>query len=126
MKLRIKGNTIRLRLSKSEVNKLVETNEVWDSCQFINSKLKYGLKTTSKNTISADFTDNVLMVSIPKLMIIDWDKNDQISFSYTTENELFILIEKDFKCLIDRPQEIEEDMYENPLSKNNQSLKGKD
>lgn len=114
MKLRIKGNSVRLRLTKTEVDTLVNDREVWDVCHILHNHLKFGVKSFASNEISAQFIDKNLTVFLPEKLIVNWNKDERISFQKTDQNGLNILVEKDFKCLIDRPHEKEDDMYDNP------------
>lgn len=117
MKLRIKGDSIRLRLSKTEVSQLVENNKVFDSCQFGLNVLKYGIKTADIIEFDAQLDKNEITIFIPQKETHNWDENDKISINKTLENGVSILVEKDFKCLIDRAHEMEDDMYDNPSKK---------
>lgn len=118
MKIRIKGNSIRLRLSKSEVSLLGDQKEIYDSCQFGNTVFSYGVSISEHGEFSAQLEGTKATVFLPEGEIANWDKNDKISITKTLPDGLIILVEKDFKCLINRAHEQEDDMYENPASDN--------
>ena len=110
MKLRIKGNSLRLRLLRHEVAQLVETGRVTETIQFgltPAEELTYLLEAQSDaHTISAHFAGNKISVVIPVSMARDWAesemvtlKNEQLIENGSLENNLSILIEKDFVCL---------------------------
>ena len=118
MKLRIKGNSIRLRLSKSEVEKLSEEGIVKEQTNFANVSFTYSIKKeTNGNDIKVDFKKNELSILISEHLIKEWPENDIISFDNRLADgsfpKLYVLVEKDFKC-IDNPTEDQGDNYENP------------
>ena len=118
MKLRIKGNSLRLRLTKSEVSKLAREGIVEEHIGFVNNELTYSIESSkTAHTITASFQGNAIRVIMPALLSEDWPTNDIISFDeYLDENDqqsLYILIEKDFKC-IDVTTEDQSDNFENP------------
>ena len=118
MKLRIKGNSLRLRLSKTDVEKLVVAKYLEERTPFGNNTFVYALQITDAgDELSADFDGSKITVFIPEIFIKDWAVNDVVGFNATmpvsdTES-LYILIEKDFKC-IDETTGDQQDSYENP------------
>jgi len=119
MKLRIKGNTIRFRLTQTEVDNLA-AGSVEDKTQFpAENSLVYRIKSDEKFEIS--FNKGMVAISVPSIIIKEWATTNQIeisnSFELANTEQLEISIEKDFKCLTERPKEDESDMYPNPLEK---------
>ncbi len=117
MKLRIKGNTIRLRLSKPEVETLANTGYVKEQTDFGSTQLTYQLEKNDRNEIKAVFQNNKLTVYIPHGFATDWPANNITGIDNKEMNGdltgLYILVEKDFKC-IDNTAEDQSDNYENP------------
>lgn len=118
MKLRIKGNSLRLRLTKSDVSKLAKDGIVEEKTHFVNSELTYSLESSKiAHKISASFKSNAIKIIIPVLLIENWPTNHIISFDeYLNEKDrhsLHILVEKDFMC-IDETTEDQSDNFENP------------
>ncbi len=118
MKLRIKGNSIRLRLSKPEVEKLSAEGMIEEQTSFANSSLIYAIKKeVDGSDIKADFNINQLTVYIPENLIVHWPFNNVISLDNRQSDgsypDLYILIEKDFKC-IDNSSEDQSDNYDHP------------
>lgn len=118
MKLRIKGDSLRVRLSRSEVDSLAQSGTLEDSTRFVSSTLKYTL--TSKEGISdleADFNLGEITLYVPSAIATAWPGNDVISYKAEMPlpggNKLALLLEKDFKC-IDNTEEDQSDNYENP------------
>jgi len=114
MKLRIKGNSIRLRLTKSDVDKLCSNSIIEEKTSFGESVFKYVLQSKDNlSDLSAEFKNGTMTISIPSLLIKDWNKNDIVGFNTSPDESLQIIIEKDFKCL-DETTEDQSDNFENP------------
>lgn len=118
MKIRISGNTIRYRLTKSEVERLCETGFFEEQTEFTSTIFKYQIKV--KNGISAleaDFSNHTITIYFPEDYSKDWATNAIVGFdaTYTTKkgNELYLLVEKDFVCM-DETIEDQSDNYPNP------------
>ncbi|WP_228853375.1 DUF7009 family protein [Aegicerativicinus sediminis] len=122
MKLRIKGNTIRLRLTQSEVDTFKKMGEITEHLNFGENSLKYSLKKSDKHVISASFKQNLITVHIPSPLAEKWTNSDLVGLDNTNElngeieGENYILVEKDFQCLHKRPMEDETDNYPHPLN----------
>jgi hypothetical protein len=121
MKLRIKGNSLRLRLQRSEIAALQETGEVADQITFgpaAHQTLRYMIEVGEGDTIEVIYVPATLRVRMPRTDVETWATTDRVGFEATLENgtddPLSVLLEKDFKCLVDRPGEDETDAYENP------------
>ena len=118
MKIRIKDNAIRFRLTKSEVAALCKKGCYESRTEFIDSVFRYGLrKQTHSDGLSAEFAENAITVNVPEKLLDGWDTNAQVGFECieTLQNgkTLHILVEKDFTCL-DTRMEDESDNYPNP------------
>jgi len=120
MKLRIQGNTIRLRLKKSDIDLFTLKGIVSEKTNFSsNTIFNYSLKSSSEKEISATFNKNNIIVSIPKKIAENWVSSDLISLKNKNSTPE-ILIEKDFKCTSKVCEETEEqknDSYPNPNEK---------
>ena len=118
MKLRIKGNSIRLRLSKKDVATLHDEGMVADRTSFGKNTLRYVLKQTDTATaLTASFDNNDITVFIPASFVAGWPDNDIVGtdarMPLTGTDSLYILVEKDFVCL-DETTEDQSDNYANP------------
>ena len=118
MKIRIKGASVRLRLSKSEVAGIVDEGFIMDETPFANDTFRYALqRLPDGNQLSADFKDGCITVFVPAPLIKDWDTNSLVSIeantTLTTGGNLYLLLEKDFQC-IDQTTEDQSDNYINP------------
>ena len=121
MKIRIKDNSVRLRLSQSETRQLKELGKVVSAIQFspyIYSKMTYRIIKSEAKHIKATFSNNRITISVPKEQIDEWANSSMVSIKYDKDisdsRVLRILIEKDFKCLTTRPWENEEDLFQHP------------
>ena len=122
MKLRVKGNSIRLRLGQSEVQRLAIDGIVEESTIFGPSGhecFAYAIAaSTEVSVVSASFADRRLAIRVPSDMIHQWSTSDQVGIRalQRTGNEdgLQILIEKDFECVDAPPGESQEDAFPNP------------
>lgn len=119
MKLRIKGNSIRLRLSQSEVADFARNARVEDSISFGNRKLIYALiKLDEAEEPSASFENDRIEIGVPARVAEQWTKTSQTGFDARQNlpgvETLKILIEKDFACLSVREDEDESDAFPHP------------
>jgi len=116
MKIRIKGNSLRYRLTRSEVDRLASVGEVEEAVHFGSSVLFYSIKINSQSQLSADFSGNRITLYFPAAMLEEWAGTDKVGFEYRSEGLLHLLVEKDFTCL-DKTAEDQSDNYPNPLLK---------
>lgn len=122
MKIRIRDNSIRLRLMQSEVKQFDENQVVEARIQFganPNNRLTYRLeKSSTATTIQSTYSNNCIVVFVPEQAGNTWAHSDQVSLSAKQQldgdNQLSISIEKDFQCLTDRVGEDESDAFPNP------------
>ena len=121
MKIRIRGNSIRLRLTQGEVELLSSGQPIKESTRFsLVRTLEYAVQPWHLNIIEATFENHGLTVSVPADMIAQWaDSNDEGIYGEQkngTDTSLKIAIEKDFACLKPRDGEDESDHFPNPES----------
>ena len=122
MKLRIRDNSIRLRLTQSEVDLARKDGVVRGRVLFAGSdNFDYVLESSPAAVApEAQISDNVLTVRIPESEIIRWSSSDEVSIAADQlldgGGHLSILVEKDFACLAPREGEDEADMYPHPMA----------
>jgi hypothetical protein len=121
MKLRIRGDSIRLRLKRGEVAELAAGKSVAEETHFPDSVLTYRLDVSEGNNIEASFAGGNLVVSLPSSKALGWVTNDEVSLTDTQSlangATLTLLIEKDFECLDPghgRDEEDDADSYPHP------------
>lgn len=122
MKIRIKDHSIRLRLTQKEVERFSETGLTLATTQFaVGVQFTYALQASlSTEEISATYERNRMTVHVPKAIADHWTGSQEVGFEAQmrndTEEGLYLLVEKDFACLIDRAEEDESDNFPNPLA----------
>jgi hypothetical protein len=121
MKLRIKGNSMRLRVSPSEIARLLQHDCLEETIHFgpqPDAILTYALQQKpTVNTLTVQYMANRLAVLIPANQADTWAMTDQVGIAENISlgelGTLAVLIEKDFACL-DRSDEDNEDTFQNP------------
>jgi hypothetical protein len=114
MKIRIKGNSLRYRLTKSDMYRLSHEGYLEDKTDFGDRQLVYVIQKTNGRELSAFFNDNVICLQVPGKMIDELDSTSRTGFDGKQGN-LYLLVEKDFTCL-DNVDEDQSDNYPNPLA----------
>lgn len=119
MKLRIRGSSIRLRLSKGEVARMGEVGRVDDAIVFGPAqRLTYSLVAGDVAAPSATFDGASIVVSLPREQVRAWAGNEEVGIeaqqTMGSAETLSILIEKDFACLTPRKGEDDGDAFPNP------------
>jgi hypothetical protein len=120
MKLRIHKNSIRLRLSQPEVDKIgkgqgitetLETGLGWkNDFSYCLMPMEY------YQDIGAEFEQNTLKIYLSKNQAEAWAYSDSVGITHVTGDRITILIEKDFQCLHKRPGEDESQNFSHPLA----------
>lgn len=115
MKLRIQGNSLRLRLAPSEVAKLRETGSVQSFIEFGSSlAMTYSLEASSHvQSVTASFDGRAIRVLAPVETLNEWVQTDRVGMKSSPDAALPILVEKDFRCLHRAAGDL--DVYPNPL-----------
>lgn len=120
MKIRIKGNSVRLRLSQSDVSRLKQSGKIQEETMFADSRFIYKLiQSDDHDTVSASFENGTITVFLPALICSDFVNTQQVGcggeMRINEASKLTILVEKDFKCL-DNTLEDQSDNFPNPLA----------
>ena len=122
MKIRIKGNSVRLRLTKTEVETFCRKGFYTNRTQFPTSIFSYSLR--SKKGISemeASFENNEIILSMPIENLETWASSSIIGYNANLPlpngEDLYLLVEKDFVCM-DETVEDQSDNYPNPKAIN--------
>ncbi|MEN7551424.1 hypothetical protein AAG747_26140 [Rapidithrix thailandica] len=123
MKLRFLGNSLRIRLNKSEVANLSENGRVAERVPFgihPEADLIYSVVSEERaNEVLSSFLENEVKIIVPKDQVMQWANNNQTGIYNTIQfgkRELSISIEKDFQCLHKQASEEEKDNFPNPLA----------
>ena len=121
MKIRIQGNTLRLRLTQTEVKNFNTKGLVEEKTSFgpsSDSTLTYSIIKADCKELEASFKKNKIEIKVPKNLAAVWVNTEMVGLdnasSAITETDLKILVEKDFACLKERVGEDESDMFPHP------------
>lgn len=123
MKIRIKGNFVRYRLTRSEVEKLAAEGFISEETHFPNGVFVYTLQSVpGLDHLSAECKNNTIAMFFPESERMNWYHSERVGYSHSLllpdGTKLELLLEKDFVCL-DETVEDQSDNYPNPLLKNN-------
>ncbi len=120
MKLRIRDNSVRLRLTRTEVDALRAQGVVAAATGFPGGR-EFQYRVESSPAIvnpAAFFSDNTISVRLPETAVLAWASTEQVSLPgeqvLDDGAKLTILVEKDFACLAPREGEDESDMFPHP------------
>ena len=121
MKLRIKGNSIRMRLTQPEMEQLGEIGRVEENVNFGTTgfqKLNYAIVVADIEELSIVYDLNGIEVQVPNEQANKWINTTLVGLEnfipIGNNKKLRILVEKDFKCLQPRPHEDETNHFPNP------------
>ncbi len=113
MKLRIRKNSLRLRLQQHEVKQLVAAGAVIDETCFGKETLRNSIEISDDvSAMCADFASNTIRVRVPMAAALHWANSDEVGMlaeQVTPAGPLLLLIEKDFACLQPRDPALRED-----------------
>lgn len=115
MKLRLRGNSIRLRLSQADVSRLADAGAVEESLKFGHGdEFVYRLQSRREvGPMSATFQGGIVEVSVFAGLMQSWMASDEVGI-YGQSHGVAIAIEKDFRCLVERPGEGDADAFPRP------------
>lgn len=121
MKIRIRGNSIRIRLSRTEVDNFGNEGHIEESTNFGNGiSFSYVLQRKEGiEGLAAGFSGNTVTMYVPAATAVEWTTTDKVGYSNYVDigngEQLFLLLEKDFKCIDSSMVEDQSDNYDNPL-----------
>ena len=121
MKLRIRENSLRLRVSRSELARLLAGDCVEETIHFApqaGARLTYALQPEpSAKSPAVHYADGKVSVLLPADHLYVWGMTEQVGIaeeiSLGAFGTLALLIEKDFACL-DRSDKDNQDTFANP------------
>lgn len=117
MKIRITHTSLRYRLTRPEVERFAVDGMIAETLNIGDAALTYILQSQPVDQLSATFKNNTITLTVPQTLATEWTSTEKVGFNNQNPNGLFILVEKDFKCL-DNVTEDQSDNYPNPLAKN--------
>jgi hypothetical protein len=113
VKLRIRGDSIRLRLTRAEVETLRVGGHVEETVSLAPVHFSYRIE-RSAPSLSARFDGKCLVVAVPDATVREFCESDRVGFD-GTDGAVRILVEKDWQCLAPRDEE-DEDAFPHPAA----------
>jgi hypothetical protein len=121
MKLRIKGNSMRLRVSRSELEHFLSGGRIEETIRFAadpQARLTYALESAPQSSpVSVRYEPQEVTVVISETQARLWGEPGEVGVYSSVDlgegGSLDVIIEKDFACL-DRSDEENSDTFENP------------
>lgn len=103
MKLRFDKNSLRLRLKKSDMEKLRNDQSITETIPFPHGTFTYSLTIAPQQAaVSALVEDQSIKVILPPALALHWMNSNEVGIYHTipadANNQLDLLIEKDFPC----------------------------
>lgn len=123
MKLRIRADSLRLRLTRGELERLRDAGRVAQTIHFGDSELVYALELGELAQPRARFERSEITVTLPRADALAWIGGDTVGIAATQalpEGELALLIEKDFQCLAPRGEQ-DADAFPHPKASSGES-----
>ncbi len=118
MKLRIKGDTLRLRVSRPECEALGRGERVEETTHFPGgSELRYALQPAPVTAAEASLQGALVEVRVPADGTRRWAEGLDVTLTDSIDQAtapLELLIEKDFTCVEPRAGEDQSELFPNP------------
>lgn len=119
MKLRIRGNSVRIRVSRGELAQIAEDGFAEDTVEFSpGARLSYRVEVVPSGPIRASYDEHCIRIALPSDAVRQWVEPDRVSIDSEQAlgegRRLKILVEKDFACLTPRDGEDDGDLFPNP------------
>ena len=112
MKLRIKGSSLRLRVSPSEVAQLLKAGRIEETINFgfdESAKLTYALELgRNSGAMTASYASSGITIMVSPLDAQRWAASQDVGLygeTETSQGVLHFAVEKDFACLDKSDQE---------------------
>jgi hypothetical protein len=115
MKLRIKGNSLRLRVSQSELARLMRVGHIEETIQFApasDARLTYSLVVrNAAEDIALEYCNQTVTVVLSQAAARRWAESDDVGVY--GDGMVALFVEKDFACLDGNSPE-DADAFPNP------------
>jgi hypothetical protein len=115
----MKGDSLRLRLTRGEVQELARTGRVEERVHIgARGVLVYRLqRAPGAAALGARFDDGVIEIQVPEARAREWCDSELVTLDAVQPQavgDLRIIVEKDFACLAPRSDEDESDNFAHP------------
>jgi hypothetical protein len=122
MKLRLRKNSLRLRVNQREVKSLAGGVILTEEVLFPGgARMLYVLEPSNENSPDASFTADVIRVAAPQDQLREWANNDSVGIYFdlpTNGTSLRVAIEKDLECVDGSPEERDPHAFPRVIGKN--------
>ena len=123
VKVRLRDNSIRLRLTRTEVSTLAAGRPVENATPFgpaAGQTLTFRIKPDNADALTISQQGLCIEFSVPIRMISGWAEAETVGFeehlTLTPERLLHLFVEKDFACLVPRKGGDDIDTFVNPAA----------
>lgn len=117
MKLRIRDDSVRLRLTRTEVDAFAAEGRVESRVRFAEKTFVYALvHDASVARVAARFEGDAITVYIPTSAARAWASSETVGIE-AADGALRLLVEKDFACLKPREGEDDGDAFPHPAGR---------
>jgi len=119
MKIRMKNNSLRLRLTRPEVELFGQEKYIEGRTEFGSAVFIYAMQCDDgAEEIFAELADTKITMHIPLTIAETFVNTEIVAFQHEqmlgSGEKLFLLVEKDFKCIDGEVLEDQSDNYDNP------------
>ncbi len=114
MKLRLRSNTIRLRLLEGEVARLALGETIRETLP-TPQPFHFAIAPAAVAELEADFCGDTLTIQVPSVWASGWLASVEVGRAATSKG-VHILIEKDWTCAIPRDGEEGSGTFPNPTA----------
>ncbi len=122
MKLRLRGNSLRLRVNRREVEGLVTGAALKEQVHFPGDAcISYVLESSKESQPQACFEQGVIRILAPATLIQNWATGDSVGIYFdlpANGASLAVAIEKDLECVDSAPEERDPDAFPRTARKN--------
>lgn len=119
MKLRVRGNSIRLRLTQGEVARIAAGEPVEETTVFA-ADARFGYRFEADAALAAPaarYQGGTMCIAWPKDVAVAWARNEQVGLAASCaipDGTLQLVVEKDFACLAPRAGSEDVDTFPHP------------
>jgi hypothetical protein len=118
MKIRIKNNSLRLRLTKTDIDIFGSEGYIEEKTEIGSEVFIYGLQRGNVPSLTASLENNKITMYMSDALANEWINSERVGYENNillpSGSNLHLLLEKDFKCL-NETSDNQSDNYENPL-----------
>lgn len=121
MKVRFRGDAVRVRLTQSEVAALGRGEDVVAATRFGDGEgLRFRVRPAADGDATATFAGHTVTIRLPAAETRQWADTDRVTLAASQPlpggGALAIVVEKDFACLAPRAGDDDRDTFPHPES----------